>query len=180
MINDENSPIFSKVATKEQRLAELNLYENSLLHQALVYSNEPSCGRDTNKRSLELLGIIKDSCTTILKVLGRGHSESIYHRALETELRHRNIKYETEKIVTFYYRDTQVGWGRADLVIDNLFIVELKTISTSPRSCDVNQLKNYMSALSITNGAVVNFGTAGSTQREMPDIVAFIDDKKIG
>ena len=97
--------------------------------------------------------------------MGLGHTESVYHRAMETELREANIKYESEVITPIMYKGYYVGYGRADIVINRqqslnnqTIVVELKALaSTSFKPNEVSRLETYMKSLGITRGIMVNF-----------------------
>ena len=97
----------------------------------------------------------------VYRTLGNGHSEAVYHRAMEVGLRRQGIKYDTEKIVPIKYEGHVVGNFRFDLVIDDSTIVELKAVSTIKQR-EITQLRNYMSMTGLTEGYVINFPLAGS------------------
>ena len=92
----------------------------------------------------------------VYKVVGNGHSEAIYHRAMEVGLRKSGIKYETEKIVPVTYDQHVVGNVRIDLVINDDSIVELKSISAIKQR-EMTQLMNYMNLTGASEGMVINF-----------------------
>lgn len=98
--------------------------------------------------------------THVYKTLGHGHSEAVYHRAMEVGLRQRGIKYDTEKIVPIKYEGHVVGNFRFDLVIDDTTIVELKAVSAIKQR-EITQLRNYMSMTGLTSGYVINFPITG-------------------
>tara|TARA_R110002074_G_scaffold276009_1_gene447420 strand:+ start:25 stop:420 length:396 start_codon:yes stop_codon:yes gene_type:complete len=96
----------------------------------------------------------------VYNTLGHGHSEAVYHRAMEVGLRKRGIKYDTEKVVPIRYDDHVVGHCRFDLVINDSMIIELKAIS-SIKQREITQLKNYMNMTGLSNGCVINFPLGG-------------------
>ena len=89
--------------------------------------------------------------------LGSGHAECVYHRALEVALRNHGYKYESEVIIPIKYDEHVVGHFRCDLIIEHNIIIELKAIQKL-RSCDREQLKNYMRIANLDLGMLVNFG----------------------
>lgn len=92
----------------------------------------------------------------IVKELGPGHRECVYHRAFEIELRNRWINYECEVVVPVFYKGHFISHLRLDLVIAKTYIVELKA-TKSLKDDDVSQLKRYMKATGIPKGLLVNF-----------------------
>lgn len=105
---------------------------------------------------------IQDACNQVYKVLGPGHSEVTYHKALEVEFRERRIPYESERVVPIVYKDHTIGYFRLDFVVRSSCIVELKAMSCNLRIEERLQLKNYQKVLGLPKGILVNF-------RQKPD-----------
>jgi len=93
----------------------------------------------------------------IHKTLGPGYSEAIYHNALEVELRAANIKYETERIIPVLYDGHVIGNLRADIIVDQSLIIELKAVRALTDE-HVNQVRRYLQLTGIKQGIAVNFG----------------------
>lgn len=89
--------------------------------------------------------------------LGPGYSESVYHNALEVELRAANIQYETERIIPISYRGHVIGNLRADIIIENSLIVELKAVRALTDD-HVDQVRRYLQLTGVGQGMAVNFG----------------------
>ena len=106
----------------------------------------------------------------VYEQLGSGHTESIYHRAMEIELRHLGIQYEIEKrvLITYNINDIKytVGEERIDLfLIDHNIIIELKATSASPKEKEFAQLNKYYRELKkmgiiCNKGLIINFPQA--------------------
>jgi GxxExxY protein len=90
--------------------------------------------------------------------LGPGYSERVYHNAFEVALRMNSVSYETERIIPIFFQGHNVGNLRADLVIDQSMIVELKSIVRLKEE-NRNQIKNYMKLMKLNTGILVNFPT---------------------
>lgn len=106
--------------------------------------------------------IFSDVYTT----LGPGHTESVYHRALEVALRIADIPYDTEVVVPIRYKNHTVGNVRCDLIIDGEIVVELKSVSKI-NDDHRQQLKNYLRLLNKPMGILVNFGSSSLTVEEI-------------
>jgi GxxExxY protein len=100
--------------------------------------------------------IIKELCHQVYRTLGAGYSERIYHNALEVLLRKNNIRYETERIIPITFEDHVIGNLRADLIINNELIVEIKAVKTFNSSMKI-QIENYRTLTGINKGLLVNF-----------------------
>lgn len=120
----------------------------------------------------------------IYKKLGPGHSEFIYHRALEVELRIHNIDHETEKRLVIYYEGSNgkkysIGEERIDIYIpDNLILIELKAVVNTPRIIEIEQINKYNRSLKYNNiyikkGILINFPQPGT--KESRDKIDFIE-----
>jgi GxxExxY protein len=99
---------------------------------------------------------IKTFANYIYSTLGPGHSERIYHNAMEVILRKNNIQYETERIVPILFEGHTIGNMRADLIIDNKLIVELKS-AKSLNNVMKQQALNYLKLTGIPRGLLINF-----------------------
>ena len=94
----------------------------------------------------------------IYNELGSGHSESVYHKALEFELSRNNIEFNSEVVIPIYYKDHYVGFGRCDIFIEKTIIVELKAVS-SLRNINQSKTRCYMKSLGVEFGVMINFPT---------------------
>ncbi|WP_460892588.1 GxxExxY protein [Rufibacter soli] len=89
--------------------------------------------------------------------LGAGFQEIMYQRSLAIELDKEGIAFEREKEQTIFYKGLPVGTRRADFLVDEKVIVELKALSTL-EDLHLVQAKNYLSAYSVPVGLLINFG----------------------
>ena len=91
------------------------------------------------------------------RVLGYGFLESVYQRAMQAELQKSGLKAEIECPIKVRYKDVIVGDFRADLFVNEVVIVELKTAKNyNPE--DEPQLLNELKATGVKVGLLVNFG----------------------
>ncbi len=89
--------------------------------------------------------------------LGPGLLESIYHECLKIELENRGIPFETEKIIPVWYEGRKLETTlRCDLYVDNLIVVELKSVKQLEPIFEA-QLLTYMKLLKSPKGILINF-----------------------
>lgn len=105
-----------------------------------------------------LIKEIIDACYCVHKILHQGFYEIVYQRALLHELELRGLVAEIERHVHVYYKGISVGYFKADIVVDNKVIVELKTVGELALEHEL-QLVNYLVASGLDNGILVNFGS---------------------
>ncbi len=89
--------------------------------------------------------------------LGNGFQEVIYQRCLEIELRNTALDFAREQEQEIYYYGTHVGTRRADFVVENKVIVELKAV-IKLEDVHLAQAKNYVIAYDFPRGLLINFG----------------------
>jgi GxxExxY protein len=89
--------------------------------------------------------------------LGNGFQEVIYQRCLAIELAKIGLEFEREKEQIIYYEGSKVGTRRADFVIENKIIAELKAL-VQLEDVHLSQAKNYVVAYDFPKGLLINFG----------------------
>lgn len=93
----------------------------------------------------------------VYDALGYGFVESVYRRALAHELRKAGRAVLTESAVEVWYDGMQIGHFRADLIVDQTVIVELKA-SAALVQADHKQLLDYLRGSDISVGLLLHFG----------------------
>ena len=88
--------------------------------------------------------------------LGPGCLESIYKKAMHTELSATGLSYESERPVRVKYRDIEIPGQRVDLIVESLVVVELKSVV---RLDEVHraQLISYLRTTGLRGGLLINF-----------------------
>ena len=90
-------------------------------------------------------------------VLGNGFQEVIYQRCLAIELEKAQVSFMREVEQTIYYDGVDVGTRRADFVVEEKIIVELKAL-INLEDVHLAQAKNYVVAYDFPIGLLINFG----------------------
>tara|TARA_Y100000389_G_C17413604_1_gene492363 strand:- start:19 stop:369 length:351 start_codon:yes stop_codon:yes gene_type:complete len=102
----------------------------------------------------------------VYKVLGPGFSEKIYHNAMEVVLRKNGIHYETERIVPIVFEGHTIGNLRADLILNNKTVLELKSVKTV-NDVMVTQAQNYLKLTGLPEAYLINFPPTLNTELEV-------------
>ena len=105
----------------------------------------------------------------VYDTLGSGHSERVYHNAMEVSLRELNIPYESERHVPIYYKDHVVGMARADIIIGKTTVLELKSVKTLNDTM-IAQARKYLHQLKINIGYLINFPSGENCKAEIVEI----------
>ena len=104
----------------------------------------------------------------VYNTLGYGFLEQVYQRAMEIELRNRGFRVSPQAPVQVYYEGQEVGNYFADLLVNDLVILELKAVG-SLGADHGTQLINYLKATRLEVGLVMNFGPKPEFQRRVFD-----------
>jgi GxxExxY protein len=91
--------------------------------------------------------------------LGVGFLEAVYANALAIELARQGVRFEREKRLQVFYKDTKIGTYCGDFLIDGFLLIELKALKAIATEHEA-QVMNYLRASGITVALLLNFGTA--------------------
>lgn len=106
----------------------------------------------------EIAKIVVDAAFHIHKRLGPGLLESVYEIVLAYELKKRGLKVQRQQPVPIIYDDITIDEGfRADLIVENKVIVELKSVE-SVIPVHKKQLLTHLRLLDKRLGLLINFG----------------------
>jgi GxxExxY protein len=95
----------------------------------------------------------------VSNTLGPGFLEKVYERALVRELRLRGIRVAAQVSLSVMYKGEPVGDYFADLLVEDLVVVELKCVDRIA-SEHVAQCLNYLKASGLGVCLLVNFQKA--------------------
>ena len=87
-----------------------------------------------------------------------GFLESVYQNALFYELGNNGLSVEKEVPINVLYNNVVVGEFRADIVVENTVVIELKAVQQLTTAHEA-QLVNYLTATDIEHGLLINFGS---------------------
>lgn len=89
--------------------------------------------------------------------LGYGYLHRVYQNALQVELARRKFETELEKRINVLYKNVEVGYYDADMIVKGSVIVEVKIASQYDKR-DEAQLLNLLKATGFKVGLLINFG----------------------
>jgi GxxExxY protein len=112
--------------------------------------------------SFEVIGAAME----VHSILGPDFLESVYQVALEKELVLHRIPFQHQVELPVLYKGDVIGVYKADLVIDNEIIVEIKGISKI-NSAHHAQALHYLAAIGLPLALLINFGTGSLEHRRV-------------
>ena len=106
----------------------------------------------------ELAKVVVDAAFKVHSALGPGLLESVYEVVLAHELRGRGLRVERQVPISIVYDGLILDEAfRADLLVENLLIVEIKSTESSP-PVHKKQLLTYLRLSGHKLGLLINFG----------------------
>jgi GxxExxY protein len=119
-----------------------------------------------NYKHAELTDKIIKAFYTVYNRLGYGFLEKVYENALQIELKKEGLEAKKQTPVSVYYDGKEVGHYFADLIVDDLVIVELKACNGFLAEHEA-QLTNYLRATKMEVGLLLNFGVKAQVKRKV-------------
>jgi GxxExxY protein len=105
----------------------------------------------------DITGQIIDAAIRIHRELGPGLFESVYEEVLQYELIKRGFLCERQVILPVYYENIKMEIGfRADLIVEQKVIVELKSVDIVPPVYK-KKLLTYLRLSNLQIGLLINF-----------------------
>jgi len=111
-----------------------------------------------------VIGIFYD----VYNELGYGFLESIYEESLTIALREAGLKVSRQLPIPVWFRGHTVGEFRADLLVENNVLLELKSARTLEPTHEA-QLLHYLKSTEIEVGLLLNFGQRPQFRRLLFD-----------
>ena len=96
--------------------------------------------------------------------LGYGFVESVYRRSLFIALTQSSLEVQQEVPVQVSFRNRNVGTFHADLIVENMVILELKVAEEITKPFEL-QLLNYLRATPMEVGLILAFGQRAKFRR---------------
>ena len=108
----------------------------------------------------EIATIIVDSAFKVHTTLGPGLLETVYQAALAYEIEKRGLEIAIERGIPATYEDVRLELGfRADIIVENKVIIEIKSIeSLAPVHGKI--LLTYLRLADLRLGILINFNVA--------------------
>lgn len=90
------------------------------------------------------------------RTVGPGLLESVYAECMCMELRHADIEFESEVMVPVFYKGASIPMGfRADIVVENVIILEIKAVAAFVPPHEA-QILTYLRMSRIRVGLLLN------------------------
>jgi GxxExxY protein len=114
----------------------------------------------------ELTNAIIKTFYEVYNELGYGFLEKVYQNSLYLELKNKGFKVEAQKKISVYYKGIEVGEYYADLLVEDVIILELKAADFIVKDFE-NQILNYLRGTDCEVGLLLNFGKKPEFKRKI-------------
>lgn len=114
----------------------------------------------------ELTNKIIGAFFKVYNQLGYGFLEKVYENAMKIELTRLGFTVDQQKSIKVFYDDYNVGDYFADLIVNDLVILELKAAEAICEEHEA-QLLNYLKATDKEVGLLFNFGKEAKFVRKV-------------
>jgi GxxExxY protein len=109
---------------------------------------------------LEITEKIIGCAYRVYNKMGFGFLESVYEKCLLIELHKEGLRTDSQVPIKVYYNNEIVGIFVADILVEDVVIIELKFVGTLVKAHEI-QLVNYLVATQKDVGLLLNFGEKG-------------------
>jgi GxxExxY protein len=123
---------------------------------------------DLKYKHSELTDLIIGVFYDVYNELGFGFLESVYQKALRMALIEKGLRVESEVATSVFFRGEKVGDFRADLVVNEVVLLELKTVEKIIHAHEA-QVLNYLRSATLELGLILNFGPQPQIRRLLLD-----------
>jgi GxxExxY protein len=122
----------------------------------------------------DLTKVVIESFYDVYNALGYGFLEKVYENSLKIALEERGLKVQSQAPATVSFRGREVGTYFADLLVNDLVILEVKS---AQRLADEHQaqLLNYLKATGLEVGLLLNFGPKPEFKRKVFETARIAD-----
>lgn len=105
----------------------------------------------------EISGVVMDLCIAIHRKYGPGLFESVYEEILCYELQKSGIEFRRQQGIPVVHEEIRMEVGfRADIVIENKVILELKSVKAL-EEVHYKQVLTYLKLTGLKLGMLINF-----------------------
>ncbi len=105
----------------------------------------------------EISGVVMDLCIAIHRKYGPGLFESVYEEILCYELQKSGIEFRRQQGIPVVHEEIRMEVGfRADIIIENKVILELKSVKAL-EEVHYKQVLTYLKLTNLKLGMLINF-----------------------
>ncbi|HEV2962619.1 MAG TPA: GxxExxY protein [Candidatus Angelobacter sp.] len=122
----------------------------------------------SDKKHWDLCHGIVEVFYAVYNELGHGFLEAVYEEALSLALTQAGFTVSRQVPTPIWFRGQKIGDYKADLIVNNSVLVELKTVRAIEPAHEA-QVLNYLRATDVEVALLLNFGPKPSFKRFLFD-----------
>ncbi len=120
----------------------------------------------SNLKHSDVTELIIKAFYKVYNTLGFGFLEKVYENSMLIELKNLGLDCSRQKAINVFYNNLVVGEYFADIIVNDVVIVELKAAESLCEEHEI-QLVNYLKATDIEVGLLLNFGKKPEVRRRV-------------
>lgn len=121
---------------------------------------------NNNFKHSDITNIILKAYFNVYNKLGFGFLEKVYENSMMIEMKNLGLSCNRQIPIKVYYDEKTVGDYYADIIVENVIIIELKAAETLCEEHEI-QLVNYLKATDVEVGLLLNFGKKAEFKRKV-------------
>ena len=121
---------------------------------------------NNNFKHSDITNVIIKAYYNVYNKLGFGFLEKVYENSMMIELKNLGLRCEKQMPIKVYYDTETVGDYYADIVVEDVVIIELKAAKSLCEEHEI-QLVNYLKATNVEVGLLLNFGKEAEFKRKV-------------
>jgi GxxExxY protein len=98
------------------------------------------------------------ACMEVHRLLGPGFPADFYRRALEIELKDKEIPFEPKKSLQATYKDTPIGSYEIDFLVSESVVLEVRASREESSDLEIQSVLRSLTLSGAPMGLLVNFG----------------------
>jgi GxxExxY protein len=114
----------------------------------------------------QIMGLIFE----VFNVLGYGHKESFYQKAIAKSFLDNNIKFKEQVKCKLKYKERDLGIYILDFLVFDKIVIELKQRDFFSKK-DIDQLYKYLKATKLKLGLIVHFTGSGVRYKRIVNLI---------
>jgi GxxExxY protein len=105
----------------------------------------------------------------VYNVLGFGHAEKYYQKALAVELKNKNISFKEQAYFPLKFKEEIIGKGFCDFLVEDKVIIELKKNAHFSKA-NIDQVNQYLKTSGLKLAILINYTPTGAIFKRLVNI----------
>jgi GxxExxY protein len=119
----------------------------------MVKEEKMALGKEVNEAVYKVIG----ACMDVHRTVGPGFPVEFYVKALEIELKEKELTFARDCPVSIKYKETEIGTATLDFLVNESIILNVRS-DAELHDVEVQQVLRIMGQIDVPMGLIMNFG----------------------